>query len=94
MPRSMTLPSLKRTACCVPLLVVGNGADHTVPASVSKEAATRLAKSNTVVEYKEFHGRPHFTVGAPGWEEVADYALEWATRQAGAPAASTEAAPA
>jgi pimeloyl-ACP methyl ester carboxylesterase len=68
-----------------PLLIVGNSADHTVPASVSKEAATRLAKSNTVVDYKEFPGRPHFTAGAPGWESVADYALEWATGHAGAP---------
>jgi hypothetical protein len=24
-----------------------------------------------VVDYQEFAGRPHFTVGAPGWEEVA-----------------------
>ena len=69
-----------------PLLVVGNGADHTVPASVSKEAATRLGKSRAVVDYKEFAGRPHFTAGAPGWEAVADYALEWASRHTGAPA--------
>ena len=75
-----------RKADRAPLLVIGNGADHTVPASVSKEAATRLAKSNTVVEYKEFPGRPHFTAGAPGWEAVADYALEWAIRQAAAAA--------
>jgi pimeloyl-ACP methyl ester carboxylesterase len=68
-----------------PLLVIGNGADHTVPASVSKEAAERLRKSKAVADYKEFPGRPHFTAGAPGWEDVADYALEWATRQAGAP---------
>jgi pimeloyl-ACP methyl ester carboxylesterase len=61
-----------------PLLVIGNGSDHTVPASVSKEAAHRLGKSKAVVEYKEYEGRPHFTCGAPGWEEVADYALEWA----------------
>ena len=67
-----------------PLLVIGNDEDHTVPASVSKEAADRLGKSKAVVDYKEFHGRPHFTAGAPGWEEVADYALEWATQHAGA----------
>jgi pimeloyl-ACP methyl ester carboxylesterase len=67
-----------------PLLVIGNGEDHTVPASVSKEAAKRLAKSGAVVEYREYPGRPHFTAGAPGWEEVADNALEWATRHAGA----------
>jgi alpha-beta hydrolase superfamily lysophospholipase len=69
-----------------PLLVVGNDQDHTVPASVSREAAKRLGKSKAVVDYKEFAGRPHFTAGAPGWEAVADYALEWANRHTGAPA--------
>jgi pimeloyl-ACP methyl ester carboxylesterase len=63
-----------------PLLVMGNDRDNTVPASVSKEAAKRLEKSGALVDYKEFAGRPHFTAGAPGWEEVADYALDWATR--------------
>jgi alpha-beta hydrolase superfamily lysophospholipase len=63
-----------------PLLVVGNSEDHTVPASVSREAAKRLGKSAAVVDYEEFEGRPHFTAGAPGWEAVADRALEWAER--------------
>jgi pimeloyl-ACP methyl ester carboxylesterase len=75
-----------------PLLVMGNDQDHTVPASVSKEAAKRLAKSGSTVDYKEFSGRPHFTAGAPGWEAVADYALEWATANTSAPPASQEAA--
>jgi alpha-beta hydrolase superfamily lysophospholipase len=61
-----------------PLLVMGNDKDHTVPASVSREAAKRLAKSKAVVDYKEYAGRPHFTAGAPGWEAVADDALDWA----------------
>ncbi len=69
-----------------PLLVIGNDQDQTIPASVSREAAKRLGRSKAVVEYKEFAGRPHFTAGAPGWEAVADYALEWAIRHAGAPA--------
>ena len=69
-----------------PLLVIGNDKDHTVPAAVSREAAKRLGKSKAVVDYKEFAGRPHFTAGAPGWEAVADYALEWATRHVGVPA--------
>jgi pimeloyl-ACP methyl ester carboxylesterase len=73
-----------------PLLIIGNTEDHTVPASVSKEAADRLGKSKAVVDYKEFPGRPHFTTGAPGWEQVADYALEWATRHAGPPTQSAE----
>jgi len=66
-----------------PLLVMGNDQDQTIPASVSRAAAKRLSKSKAVVEYKEFEGRPHFTAGAPGWEAVADYALEWANRHTG-----------
>jgi pimeloyl-ACP methyl ester carboxylesterase len=66
-----------------PLLVIGNSEDHTIPASVSKAAAKRLGKSRAVVDYKEFAGRPHFPA-APGWEAVADFALEWATRHVGA----------
>ena len=62
------------------LLVVGNTEDHTVPASLSKEAARRLGKSRAEVDYKEYAGRPHFTAGAPGWESVADDVLEWANR--------------
>jgi pimeloyl-ACP methyl ester carboxylesterase len=48
-----------------PLLVIGNDQDHTVPASVSREAAKRLGKSKAVVDYKEFAGRNHFTAGRP-----------------------------
>jgi alpha-beta hydrolase superfamily lysophospholipase len=72
-----------------PLLVIGNSEDHTVPASVAREAAHRLSKSKAVVDYKEFMGRPHFTAGAPGWEEVADYALDWAMRHVGSRAPVT-----
>jgi len=73
-----------------PLLVIGNDQDHTVPASVSREAATRLAKSKAVVDYKEYEGRPHFPT-APGWEAVADYALDWANRHVGGPAEPVDA---
>ena len=52
---------------------------------MSREAAKRLGKSKAVVDYKEYAGRPHFTAGAPGWEAVADYALDWANRHVGAP---------
>jgi len=64
-----------------PLLLVAGGADHTVPTSLVKETAARYGKSRAVTDYREFPGRPHFTVGIPGWEEVADYALDWAARQ-------------
>jgi pimeloyl-ACP methyl ester carboxylesterase len=72
-----------------PLLVMGNDKDQTIPASVSREAAKRLGKSKAVVDYKEFTGRPHFPA-APGWEAVADYALDWANRHVGAPTQSRQ----
>jgi pimeloyl-ACP methyl ester carboxylesterase len=30
-------------------------------------------------DYKEFSGRDHYTSGAPGGQQVADYARTWAT---------------
>ena len=61
-----------------PLLLIAGGADHVVPPSVSRANAGRYRKSRAVTGYKEFPGRPHYTVGQAGWEEVADYALSWA----------------
>ena len=46
------------------------------------------SKSAAVTEYKEFPERSHFTIGQDGWEEVADYALDWATEHAGDPVAA------
>jgi alpha-beta hydrolase superfamily lysophospholipase len=72
-----------------PLLLIAGGSDHVVPAAVDLQAARRFErKSQAVTEYKEFPGRSHFTVGQPGWEEVADYALDWAIEHAKASAAA------
>jgi hypothetical protein len=38
--------------------------------------------SNTITDYEEFPGRSHWTCAEPGWEAVADYALEWAVARA------------
>ena len=72
-----------------PLLLIAGGSDHVVPASVDKATSERFErKSTALTDYKEFPGRSHFTVGQEGWEEVADYALDWAVEhaRAGAPA--------
>jgi pimeloyl-ACP methyl ester carboxylesterase len=65
-----------------PLLFIAGGADHIVPASVNKSNARHY--NSGIIAYKEFPGRSHYTVGQPGWEEVADYALEWALKPAAA----------
>jgi hypothetical protein len=40
------------------------------------------AKSAALTEYVEFPGRSHWTCGEPGWEQVADHALDWALAHA------------
>ncbi len=65
-----------------PLLFIGGGADHIMPPSVNKSNAKHYAKSPAVTEYFEFPGRSHWTCAEPGWEAVADHALEWAVAHA------------
>ena len=77
-----------------PLLLIAGGDDHTVPAAVDRQASKRFErKSQALTDYKEFPGRSHFTVGQPGWEEVADYALDWASEHAKANAARASSSP-
>jgi len=59
-----------------------------VPRAISSSIVFR---GPTITTHKEFPDRSHYTLGQAGWEEVADYALDWATEQA-APA-QTDAAP-
>ncbi|MEU7000418.1 alpha/beta hydrolase [Nonomuraea sp. NPDC046570] len=70
-----------RNGTRAPLLLIAGGADHTVPVSVVRAAYALYYKSGAVTDYHEFPGRPHFTVGVPGWERVADHAIVWAERQ-------------
>ena len=71
-----------------PLLLIAGGSDHTVPAVVDESMAKHYGKSKAITEYKLFPDRSHFTVGEDGWEEVADYALDWAVEHAATPAAA------
>lgn len=69
-----------------PLLLIAGGSDHIVPAAIDRQMAKKEGKSQAVTEYKEVPGRSHFTIGQEGWEEVADYALDWAVEHARMPA--------
>jgi pimeloyl-ACP methyl ester carboxylesterase len=64
-----------------PLLFISGSEDHLMPPSIQRSNAKHY-KSNTITEVKEFEG-PHLLPAAPGWEEVADYALSWAVEHAG-----------
>ena len=64
-----------------PLLFISGAEDHLQPPAVQRSNA-RHYKSRTVTEVKEFPGRAHLMLAQAGWEEVADYALDWAARHA------------
>ena len=66
-----------------PLLFIAGEVDHIMAPAVNQSNAKHYEQSTALTEYKEFPGRSHFTVGQAGWEEVADYALDWAIRQTG-----------
>jgi pimeloyl-ACP methyl ester carboxylesterase len=66
-----------------PLLFIAGGNDHTVLASVNQANVQKYINNSTAVtDYREFPGRTHHTVGQAGWEEVADFALDWARQHA------------
>jgi dienelactone hydrolase len=65
-----------------PLLFLANGKDHTVPAAVTRAAYNIQQKTGALTELKEYPDRSHYTFGQDGWEEVADYSLDWAVRNA------------
>jgi pimeloyl-ACP methyl ester carboxylesterase len=62
-----------------PLLFISGGSDHILPPSVQRENYDKNVKHSTAVSaHVVFDGRDHFTCGEPGWEAVADFALDWA----------------
>jgi len=65
-----------------PLLFIAGSEDHIMPPAVNKSNANHYRESKAITDYYEFEGRSHFTCGEPGWEAVADYALDWAVKHA------------
>ncbi len=65
-----------------PLLLIAGGKDHIAPPSVLKANFNLYRKSKAITDYKEFPERTHYTLGQAGWQEVADYALDWAVSHA------------
>lgn len=78
-----------------PLLMIAGEKDHIMPASLNRRNYRRYRRSPSVTDFKEFAGKAHYSILAgPGWEAVADYALDWAERQLAAPPASAPGRPA
>jgi pimeloyl-ACP methyl ester carboxylesterase len=64
-----------------PMLFIAFGEDHIIPPKASRHNEERYDDAASITEFKLFPGRPHFPA-APGWDEVADYALAWAVAHA------------
>ncbi|HEV8505921.1 MAG TPA: alpha/beta hydrolase [Chitinophagaceae bacterium] len=60
-----------------PILFIGGGSDNIFPPSLTKTLANRYKDKNSRVDLKIFEGKSHFICGEPGWENVADYILDW-----------------
>lgn len=67
-----------------PLLLISGEKDHVAPPAIQKATLRKYAQGPAVVERIEFPGRTHRLVSQEGWEEIADYALDWSLKQAAA----------
>jgi len=65
-----------------PLLLIGGELDLIADASMTQAIYDKQKQAPSLTELKIFPGRSHFTLLDPGWEEVADYALDWAINNA------------
>lgn len=61
-----------------PLLLVAGEKDNIVRASTVRSNYRLQQRSSALTAFKEFSGRPHLYAGVPGWEDVADFVLDWA----------------
>jgi pimeloyl-ACP methyl ester carboxylesterase len=61
----------------VPLLLIAADRDHLTPLGLVKRNAKAYKTSAGVADFKAFQNRSHFICNQDGWEEVADYALNW-----------------
>jgi pimeloyl-ACP methyl ester carboxylesterase len=64
-----------------PLLFLSGDRDHLMPPSIQASNAKHYKSDRTLTEVKVFEG-PHLMPAQDGWEEIADYALEWAVAHA------------
>lgn len=75
-----------------PLLFIAGGEDHIMPPAVNRSNAKKYQRSASLTDYLLLEGRSHWTCAEPGWEEVADTALDWAlTHHRAVDPSSTEA---
>jgi pimeloyl-ACP methyl ester carboxylesterase len=60
-----------------PILFIGGASDNIFPPDLTKTIAKKYKDPNSRVDIKIFNGKSHFICGQPGWEEIADFILNW-----------------
>ncbi|WP_439584835.1 alpha/beta hydrolase [Dyadobacter bucti] len=60
-----------------PLLLTSGSLDNIIPAHLNNRNYHRYKQNGSVLEYKEFPGRNHHLLAQPGWENDANYILDW-----------------
>ncbi|HEY6585381.1 MAG TPA: alpha/beta fold hydrolase [Gaiellaceae bacterium] len=82
-----------RNPARAPLLLVTGAEDRICPPSVNQANFKKQRRALSATEAKEYAGRCHYP-GQDGWEEVADFVLDWTLQHARATApARAEVAP-
>jgi len=70
-----------------PLLLVASEFDRISTPMMVEATYRRHAKSHAQTDLKVFPGRAHLLIAMPGWEQVADYVINWARETEGEPVA-------
>ena len=60
-----------------PLLLTSGSLDNIIPAHLNNRNFKKYKRNGSVLEYKEFPGRNHHVLAQPGWQNDADYVLNW-----------------
>ncbi len=68
-------------AAHVPLLFLAGDRDHLTPVTMIRRNVRAYRRSTGVLDFEEFTGRSHLICNQPGWEQVADRALDWLAAQ-------------
>jgi pimeloyl-ACP methyl ester carboxylesterase len=61
-----------------PLLLIAAEHDRTVPLPMVRTNYAKQKRAPSATAFHEFYGRSHYLCNEAGWEDVADYCLEWA----------------
>jgi hypothetical protein len=61
--------------------MIAGSRDHLIPPSIVQANVKAYRHSTAVTDYKEFRDRTHFIIGQSGWQEVANYCIDWAIDQ-------------